>query len=922
MRYGLRQLLYAGICAILLLQFENCSNDINLTEFDNSDFPAAPRGLQVLVGDGGIVLAWTHPDAEEIELYRIYRRSNLDTTLTLVDSTVALTYTDRSVNNGVSYRYAVAAVKGGFEGARTLSVEAVPTVFGVTINSGDEFTGSRSVVLTLISPPGTSFMRISNDSAFSSAQWEPYNVNRAWTLTEGDGKKTVYAHFRDAAENETFEAAVDSIVLDTKANILQVTENTNGQTLQAGDVIHFSLNSGEPKGNASVDIGQARTNIRLFDDATNGDPIADDGVYHRDFQIPATLEVNQESVIGHFTDRLGNVAETLEADGLITIQNPPTIVTLLAPEPIQGSTTSLRLTWTQSSDQDFASYKLYRATAPNVTQDAAFVTSIESVNTLSFVDENLNENTVYYYRLYVFDTSGRSSPSNEVSGSTAQNEPPTAVTLSQPEITEGASTSLRLSWTQNTDVDFASYKLYRADSPNVSTSSNLVTTVASQATLSFLDEALEENTTYYYRLYVFDSGGLSTASNEVNATTPQNEAPTEVTLFDPEAPEGSSTTLRLAWTQNNDADFASYKLYRSMSPNVTTSSTFLASFESQATLSYLDESLQENTTYYYKLYVFDAGGLSTASNEVNGTTLQNEPPIAVTLFEPEAPNGSSTTLRLSWTQNNDPDFASYKLYRAVSPNVTTGSTFLTSFEARTSLSYVDENLQENTTYYYKLYVFDSGGLSTASNEVSGATLQNEPPVAVTLFDPEAPNGASTALRLSWTQNNDPDFASYKLYRATSPPVTTGSTLVHSEETQANLSFLDENLQENTTYYYKLYVFDRGGLSSESNEVSATTPENEPPKAVTVTQPAQVNDSTLRLAWSRNFDDDFESYRIFRSTTSPVDTTQAPVAIINSATTTTYDDSDLETQTDYFYRVFVWDRGGLFTGSNEVTGRLD
>ncbi len=503
--YGL--LLFTGLLNIY------CSNDLGLTEFDQSVYPGQPSSLKISLGDGVVVLIWSHPQAGEIDIFNIYRQSSTDTTFIKIDSTKALTYTDINVNNASLYTYAVVAVKNGFESARTISRPVSPTIFGVFINSGNEFTNSRSVELTLIAPQGTAFMQISNEPSFPDSQWETFSPAKTWTLTENDGEKTVSAKFRDADDNESFEPATDTIVLDTKAVIIEFTENTGGQPKSAGEIIHFILNAGETNGTAFVDIGDAQRNIPLFDDGTSGDDIEDDGVYKRNFQIPSALEVASVKITGRFHDRVGNVAQPRESEGSVTIQNPPRGITLLTPEAIEGSSTSLRISWTQNSDADFASYKLFRSLTPGVTMNSTLVSVIETQSSLSLTDNGLDESTTYYYILYVFDTGGLDTASNEVSGTTLANEPPKSVTLAQP-IQIGGST-LRLSWSQNSENDFDSYRVYRSQSTPVDTLQAPIIIISSSLNTSYDDSDIQQSTDYYYRVLVFDQGGLSTGSNEV-----------------------------------------------------------------------------------------------------------------------------------------------------------------------------------------------------------------------------------------------------------------------------------------------------------------------------------------------------------------------------------------------------------------------
>jgi len=76
----------------------------------------------------------------------------------------------------------------------------------VSINDGDEVTYSTNVVLTLFATDGSkeldesALMIISNNNKDWSDP-EPYKTTKMWTLSSGEGEKTVYVKFRDAAGN-------------------------------------------------------------------------------------------------------------------------------------------------------------------------------------------------------------------------------------------------------------------------------------------------------------------------------------------------------------------------------------------------------------------------------------------------------------------------------------------------------------------------------------------------------------------------------------------------------------------------------------------------------------------------------------------------------------------------------------------------
>ena len=79
---------------------------------------------------------------------------------------------------------------------------------------------------------------------------------------------------------------------------------------------------------------------------------------------------------------------------------------------------------------------------------------------------------------------------------------------------------------------------------------------------------------------------------------------------------------------------------------------------------------------------------------------------------------SDTTIHLTWSRSEADDFESYRLYRSTSPLPDPpGEDLLISFvNGRTTDSY-DDFVPDPGTYYYRIYVFDTQGLSAASNQV-------------------------------------------------------------------------------------------------------------------------------------------------------------------------------------------------------------
>jgi hypothetical protein len=113
----------------------------------------------------------------------------------------------------------------------TASTDTTPPTGSITINSNAQYTNKTQVTLTLSATDNSSGMDkmqfSNNNSTWSTA--ETYATTRTWTLTSGDGTKTVYVKFSDKAGNWS-QAYSDTIILDTTPPITVITSPVGGYT--------------------------------------------------------------------------------------------------------------------------------------------------------------------------------------------------------------------------------------------------------------------------------------------------------------------------------------------------------------------------------------------------------------------------------------------------------------------------------------------------------------------------------------------------------------------------------------------------------------------------------------------------------------------------------------------------------------------
>ncbi len=160
--------------------------------------------------------------------------------------------------------------------------------------------------------------------------------------------------------------------------------------------------------------------------------------------------------------------------------------------------------------------------------------------------------------------------------------------------------SVSLDWADNSEGDLASYKVFRS-----TTSGSGYGVIASGVTSSaYVDNTAVNGTTYYYVVKAVDlRNNESGYSNEASATPADTVPPAAPSSL---VANGGDGTVSLDWADNSEGDLASYKVYRS----TTSGSGYGVIASGVATSSYVDNSVTNETTYYYVVTAVD-----TASNE-------------------------------------------------------------------------------------------------------------------------------------------------------------------------------------------------------------------------------------------------------------------------------------------------------------------
>jgi hypothetical protein len=381
-----------------------------------------PTALSGFLSSDGVQLFWEFDSTYAYGGFVIFRSEDEQATWFEVATVSEPPYSDTNLRSQTNYWYRVHGLSpDGLRGNPSVSWPARPAVYEVLINNGALKTGSRDVLLTFTAAVGTQNVRFSENSDLTEIQWRDFLGQYPFTLTPGDATKTVWAQFIDAAGNVTQPVSA-SIELDTYAAIesLSFTTSTGTDTIPPGGTVSYAITVDGLETGGVCDIfveGIGGTPIPATDDGRNGDAVAGDGIYERDFTFPLSFRQRSMRMSAEFIDAAGNVSVEQEFADNLFMSDPPAAVSL---NPItQVTSDSITLNWTRSTDDHFTAYKIYRDTQSGVDAITSVLAgSVTDQATTVFTDTDLPAATTFWYAVYVVNDLDEGTKSNEESGTT------------------------------------------------------------------------------------------------------------------------------------------------------------------------------------------------------------------------------------------------------------------------------------------------------------------------------------------------------------------------------------------------------------------------------------------------------------------------------------------------------------------------
>ncbi|MCL6260784.1 T9SS type A sorting domain-containing protein [Aquiflexum sp. TKW24L] len=356
--------------------------------------------------------------------------------------------------------------------------------------------------------------------------------------------------------------------------------------------------------------------------------------------------------------------------------------------------------------------------------------------------------------------------------------------------------------------------------------------------------------------------------------------------------------VSFAWEPVVNAD--TYQIQISKSSSFSSGNITLSNLKNK---SLVYPQLDANSTYFWRVRAFLSGvsGPYSVSRSFQTNSL-NAVPGRTVLLQP-SDNQSEVSLSPIFSWAKVPNTQSYQIQVS---SLSDFSALVVNQSELPETSFISPKLAENKTYYWRVRARNANGSGSYSSVGSFKTVSysSVPEVVVPIRPTNGVNINPVNIKLEWNPISSAE--SYRVQISTNNAFS--STVLDKIGILDN--FLDiPNLKSNTTYYWRVVGINRTGTGWYASNFSSfrTSPFTQTPSQIVLINP--VNDSNLfstSITFSWNGDPIAQNYTFQLSTNENF---TSYVANISGLTSTSRTVSNLQTNTQYYWRVWATNDAG-------------
>ena len=566
-------------------------------------------------------------------------------------------------------------------------------------------------------------------------------------------------------------------------------------------------------------------------------------------------------------------------------------------------------------DSGYTSYKWKKVGSDSIISTQRIYKATQPGQYIAAVTEQFGCSSVYSQPFTVVNAAGANAPDAA--------SKLTATTLS--------TTGILLSWENNPHPIYneTAFEIYRSAGQDGNYS--YVGKIPAD-TLSYKDLKLSAGVTYYYKIRAVNNNGAAPLSNSIIANTLSDKTlPTPPGTL--KVVYATNSSIKLQWKPStDDVGIENYQVYINGTKTYTTTDTTI-----------IANALQQGKVYTFYVKAFDSSGnYSVQSNVVSSPAILNglvykyyegyflTVPNFNTLKPVSIGVSSNTDLSVSFRQAqigflwegflNVPADGTYRIgtisddgsklwLNAYDPNLT--PLVNNDHEGSSKSKYTSITLKKGF-YPISIAYFQNKNVrgiklswsnpaffgDSLAHDIEDKYLTSDYTAADTA--PALPNNlaiAATAtdkINITWADksNNETGFEVYRSFK----PVLDYNIIYTSA---ANVTqYQDTGLLANTLYYYKIKAINNFGTSAYTTNVSTKTLKATNPKPPTGLTAVALSSSSIKISWN-DVDSSEINYQVFRSASDSFNFKPAALLPANS---TTFTDTLLYGNTDYYYKV--------------------
>jgi fibronectin type 3 domain-containing protein len=353
--------------------------------------------------------------------------------------------------------------------------------------------------------------------------------------------------------------------------------------------------------------------------------------------------------------------------------------------------------WKTIKDERVKGINIYRTNPETTSTKLSRIDQTHSSEITHYVDTNVKPNTRYRYRFTSYDENTNESFPNETS---EVNTNPRLLSVSYFQTIGNMPRKAKLIWRPHTNSRINTYEIERINEDELKNGDKKwesIVTLQNRLTAEYIDNDLDDESTYYYRLFAISFDNVkSQPSKTIKVTTKSLPLP----INDLKASSNIPKEINIQWEKSEQEDIEYYKVYRS---GVATSSF---DYRVKSLIpNFTDKVKTDGERYFYKITAVDVDGLE---GEIPTDAIMGE-----SLKKPKTPSIVKSKIdknRVTLSWSSSPRAESFTLKKSTKTGWMSSEVQLIKDISKTK--YTDSNIENDTLYNYEVIAVDSNGIES------------------------------------------------------------------------------------------------------------------------------------------------------------------------------------------------------------------